>query len=108
MTKQPSGYTSFDFLNQRAATDTQPTQTKFGSTLTSISDLLKTATDTVVTMDGVINRGGNNSSGTKASPVLYPGQGASSSTGSGDMIKYASIAGIAIGGGILLLKMLKK
>lgn len=107
MTKQPSGYTSFDLLNQKAATITQPTQTKLGSTLTSFTNLLKTATDTVVTMDGVINKGGNKSGGVQPT-VLYPGQGAPAPSGSGELIKYAGIAGIAIGGGIILLKVLKK
>lgn len=107
MTKQPSGYTSFDLLNQKAAIVTQPTQTKFGSALTSISDLLKTATDTVVTIDGVVNKGGNKSGGGQPT-VLYPGQGVPTSNGSNDLIKYAGIAGIAIGGGIILLKVLKK
>ena len=107
MTKQPSGYTSFDLLNQRAAIVSQPTQTKFGSALTSINDLLKTATDTVVTIDGVVNKGGNKSGGGQP-PVLYPCQGAPAPSGSGELIKYAGIAGIAIVGGIILLKVLKK
>lgn len=106
MTKQPSGYTSFDLLNQKAATVTQPTQTKFGSALTSISDLLKTATDTVVTIDGVVNKGNN--PGSQSPAFLYPRQGAPASSVSGDIIKYTVMTGIAVGGGIILLKVLKK
>lgn len=107
MIKQPSGYQSFDFLNQKAATVAQPTQTKFGSALTSISDLLKTTTNTVVTLDGVFNKDGKKS-GSVQPTVLYPSQDAPAPSGSGDMIKYAALTGIAVGGGIILLKVFKK
>lgn len=110
MILKPSGYESFDALNQVAATSPVKTQktTKFGSAITSINDLLRTATDTLVTVDGVINKGGNTSGNQHAPHVLYPGQGAAPSSGSNDMMKYAAIAGVAIGGGIILLKVLKK
>lgn len=110
MILKPSGYESFDALNKVAATNPVAPQktTKFGSAITSINDLLRTATDTLVTVDGVINKGGNRTGGSQTPTALYPGQGAAPSPGSNDMMKYAAIAGVAIGGGFILLKALKK
>jgi hypothetical protein len=108
MIKQTSGYDSFDLLNMEAAIASggqtavrQPS--RFTSALSSINQLLQTATHTIVTVDGVINKDKQSS----MQPSLYPGQHTVSDPQGGSLMKYLAIAGVAVGGGILAMKAIK-
>jgi|SRR6056297_135542 len=109
MIKEPSGYESFDALNRQAAIASggyspagQPS--RFSSALNSINQFLTTATQTIVTVDGVINKDKSSAAG----QPLYPGQHMTTAPQGNSMLKYLAIAGIAVGGGVIAIKTLKK
>jgi len=109
MIKDTSGYESFDVLNRQAAISSggqsivrQPS--RFSSALNSINQFLATATNTIVTVDGVINKDKSSMTG----QPLYPGQHTDSTPQGSSMMKYLAIAGIAVGGGVIAIKTLKK
>jgi len=109
MIKSTSGYDSFDLLNQQAAIasggQTVVRQSsRFSSALSSINQFLQTATHTIVTVDGVINKDKQSS----VHQPLYPGQQMTNAPQSGSLMKYLAIAGVAAGGGMILMKGLKK
>jgi len=104
MSQQPSGYDSFDLLNYKAAASTgghsparQPSG--FSSALSSINQFLQTATNTIVTVDGVINKDKTASTHQRQ---LYPGQHLSTAAQSKSMLTYLVVAGAAIGGSLLV------
>jgi len=109
MIKETSGYDSFDLLNTQAAIASGGQKTvrepsRFSSALNSINQFLTTATHTIVTVDGVINKD-------KQSPSqlsLYPGMQVATTPRGSSMMKYLAIAGIAVGGGVIAIKSLKK
>ena len=109
MIKDTSGYDSFDLLNYQAAL-TSGGQTpvrepsRFSSALNSINQLLSTATNTIVTVDGVINKDKTNA----VQQPLYPGQHTATAPRSNSMMKYLAIAAVAVGGGVIAIKSLKK
>lgn len=109
MIKDTSGYESFDLLNYQAAL-TSGGQTsvrepsRFSSALNSINQFLSTATNTIVTVDGVINRDKANN----VQQSLYPGQQPTTAPQGNSMMKYLAIAGIAVGGGVIAIKSFKK
>jgi hypothetical protein len=107
MSQQPSGYTSFDLLNQQAAVASggqSPVRTsRFTSAINSINAFLGAATDTIVTVDGVINRPANNVTHPSARPPMTaPGRTAPS------LLPYIALAGVAIGGGMLAMNVFSK
>lgn len=109
MSPQPSGYESFDRLNQQAAIATgAPTAgrppSRFSSALSSINQFLQTATDTIVTVDGVINKDKDS----MTMQPLYPVQHTVSAPKGSSMLTYLAIAGLAVGGGLIAFKTLKK
>jgi len=109
MIKDTSGYDSFDLLNQQAAIasggqTTVREPSRFSSALNSINNFLTTATNTIVTVDGVINKDKTNA----VQQPLYSGQHTTSAPRGTSMMKYLAIAGIAVGGGVIAIKSLKK
>ena len=110
MIKEPSGYDSFDALNRQAAiasggyTTAGRPPSRFSSALSSINQFLATATNTIVTVDGVINKDKSSA----ASRPLYPGQHAATAPRGNSMLTYLAIAGLAVGGGVIAIKTLKK
>jgi hypothetical protein len=109
MIKDTSGYDSFDQLNRQAAIASgghsiagQPS--RFSSALSSINQFLKTATDTIVTVDGVINKDQQSFS----QQPLYPGQTQAKASGGGSMMTYLAIAGLAVGGGMIVTKVFSR
>ena len=109
MIKDTSGYESFDVLNRQAAIVSgghSPVResSRFSSALNSLNQFLATATNTIVTVDGVINKDKSSMTG----QPLYPGQHTASTPKGSSMMKYLAIAGIAVGGGVIAIKTLKK
>lgn len=109
MIKDTSGYESFDRLNRQAATATGVPSagrppSRFSSALSSINQLLATATNTIVTVDGVINK----DKSSVAQQPLYPGQHTAGTPKDPSMMTYVAIAGLAVGGGLIAMKTLKK
>jgi len=92
MINPASGYDSFDQLNRQAALASggqtpvrQPSG--FSSALNSINQLLTTATNTIVTVDGVINKDKRSS----LQQPLYPGQHTAGPSQGSSMIKYLAL-----------------
>lgn len=111
MINPSSGYDSFDQLNRQAALASggqTPVRrpSGFSSALNSISQLLTTATSTIVTVDGVINK----EKAGDARRSLYPGQHAAPAPEwqGNSLMRYLAIAGLAAGGGLIAMKTLKK
>jgi hypothetical protein len=109
MIKETSGYDSFDLLNTEAAIASggqtavrEPS--RFSNALNSINQFLNTATHTIVTVDGVINKDKQSS----VQQPLYPGQHITRGPQSVSFMKYLAIAGVAVGGGIIVMKGFKK
>ena len=109
MIKDNSGYNSFDLFNKQAAVASggfsavrQPS--RFSNALNSINQFLNTATHTIVTVDGVINKDKQSS----VQQPLHPGQHVARAPQSGSLMKYLAIAGLAVGGGIIVMKGFKK
>lgn len=113
MSQQTSGYENFDLLNLQAAIASggqTPVRepSKFTSAINSINQFLQTATNTIVTVDGVINRRDDNSGYQPSDGQLYPGQHMAKTPQGSPLIKYMAVAGLAVGGSILAYKGLKK
>jgi len=109
MIKEPSGYDSFDALNRQAAIasggySSTGRPSRFSSAVNSINQFLATATNTIVTVDGVINKDKSSA----VSRPLYPGQHAATAPRGNSMLTYLAIAGLAVGGGVIAIKTLKK
>ena len=107
MIKDTSGYTSFDLLNQQAAVASggqSPVRpSRFTSAINSINAFLGAATDTIVTVDGVINRPANN----VTQPSVYPPMTAPGRS-TPSVLPYIALAGVAIGGGMLAMNVFSK
>lgn len=115
MSQQTSSYESFDWLNHQAAINSggqSPVRepSRFSSAMNSINSFLTTATNTIVTVDGVINK--PNSGGDNQNQVgpgeLYPGQNLATNAGIPPALKYLAVAGVAVGGSVLAYRGLKK
>jgi hypothetical protein len=107
MIKDTSGYDSFDQLNRQAAVASggqSPVRpSRFTSAINSINAFLGAATDTIVTVDGVINRPANN----VTQPSVYPPMtdiGRSTSS----VLPYVALAGVAIGGSMLAMNVFSR
>lgn len=107
MSQQPSGYTSFDLLNQQAAVASggqSPVRpSRFTSAINSINSFLGAATNTIVTVDGVINRPTNNVSQPSARPTMVAPARSTPS-----VLPYVALAGVAIGGGMLAMNVFSR
>lgn len=110
-----SSYDNMDLLQSSLQTSPsiQPAsskKTKFGSILNDLSSFLTTATDTAVTVDGIINGNKNGSGGRNLTPqqqmALMQSQQAKAPSGS--MRTALIVGGVAIVSGALMFSMLKK
>lgn len=113
-----SSYNQIDFLQTTRPFNMAPTtfpmappetkKTKFGSILNDLSSFLTTAADTAVTVDGVINGGKNNPSGSGLTPQQQMAlTGAQKSSGP-NMTSILLIGGVVAVGGGLMYTLLKK
>jgi hypothetical protein len=114
MSQETSSYDIFDLLNQQAA-QSSGGQTPAGSpsrltsALNSINQFLDTATNTIVTVDEVINRPKESSGYQDEQPgQLFAGQHAARPGQLPALFKYLVIAGVAVGGSTLAYRTLKK
>ena len=104
MSQQTSGYEYFDYLNAKAAS-TSGGQTpvrepsRFTSALQSINQFLDSATNTIVTVDGVINR-------QEESAYQPSGQHVAGAPQIPATIKYLAMAGLAVGGSVIAYRSL--
>lgn len=108
MSKETSGFTNLDVLNTTAAFNSggqspvrQPS--RFASALSSINQFLQTATDTIVTVDGVINKR-EESHYQQNGSQLPTAQHASGVQQIPAPLKYLAVAGLALGGSVLAYK----
>ena len=110
MSQQTSGYEYFDYLNAKAAS-TSGGQTpvrepsRFTSALQSINQFLDTATNTIVTVDGVINRQ-EESAYQPSGGQLPAGQHVAGAPQIPATIKYLALAGLAVGGSVIAYRSL--
>lgn len=112
MSQQTSSYDSFDWLNHEAAISSggqSPVRepSKFSSALNSINQFLATATNTLVTVDGVINKDGRDNATQQQPDGQYVQAGLPPQVG-GNMLKMLALAGVAVGGSVLAYRGLKK
>jgi hypothetical protein len=113
--QETSGYESFDFLNNQIAL-TQGGQTtgtdqqgSFSRAMNSINDFLRTATNTIVTVDGVINqRDQSDYSDRNQYHGNPPAMSVGSGGGAGSVMKMIAVAGVATVGSVIAVKALKK
>lgn len=115
MSQEPSSsFKALDLLNQSAAlqhgspvTSKPAATTKFEKVVNSLSSFLTTASDTIITVDSLIN-GPNGSNGVQQTPAAKPGSqlpAAASTTSYSptpiDLAKWALWGSIAAGGALL-------
>lgn len=88
----------------------QPKKTKFGSILNDLSNFLSTATDTAVTVDGIINGRKDQSGGGQLTPQQQMAllQTQRSGAGSGNMKTLLLLGGVAVVGSGIMVALLKK
>lgn len=115
-----SSFNALDMLNQsaalaeRGAVAVRPQKTtKFERVVNSLSSLLTTASDTIITVDGIINgpksqNGGNHPSGGNQGSQLLPTAQHATKTDKGNtnLGTLALWGGIAVGGSLIAYKLL--
>ena len=104
MSQHTSSHDGLDEINQQVATR-EPS--RFGSYINSLNSFLSTATDTIITVDGVINRRETSQYQPQVEQApLYPGMSVSKG-GLSPIIKYSAITALALGGGLVIMKAMK-
>lgn len=106
MAQEISGYTLNDWLNKTAAKSSGG-QTKvsrgerFTSAVDSITGLFNGVSETIVSVDGLINK---DDEPARQQPHNLYAQGGSG----GNMLSYLALTGLAVGGGLLAIRILGK
>ncbi|MDR8389876.1 hypothetical protein NC796_01920 [Aliifodinibius sp. S!AR15-10] len=103
-TTRPFNFTSTTF----PTAPPESKKTKFGSILNDLSSFLTTAADTAVTVDGVINGGKNNPSGSSLTPEQQMALTGAQKSGGPNMTSMLLIGGVVAVGGGLMYTLLKK